>query len=164
MITIQSFLLQSIPEGIVYSLFVISLAGLRIRPNLLKIFLSGVVIASITVVLWFFELTFYARFLIQMPIIWFVLYFLFKYPFHQAMITSTIGMGVIMIIETIGLEMALLVTGYTVEALIANNFFRILLPNIGYAVLGVVIWIISRKKWSLFRRDSDVHLANRSVN
>ncbi len=164
MITIQSFLFQSIPEGIVYSMFVIALAGLRIRPNLLKVFLSGVVIACITVVLWFLDLLFIFRFLLQVPLFWLVVYFIFYIPFNRVMVIATIGLGTLVIIETLCLEFVLQFTQYTYEELLASASSRIMIPSIGYLFLILITLFINRKGWSLFSKLDNVNIGDSAVN
>ncbi|OEH86944.1 hypothetical protein BHU72_01415 [Desulfuribacillus stibiiarsenatis] len=154
MITIESFLFQSVPEAIVFTAFALAMAGYMIRDHLMKVLLAGFVSACIAVSLWFLEVPFYVRFLLQIPLLWIVHYFVFRYRFSRVMITITISMGVIIIAETISIEAVTLVTYLTFDDLINSNLLRIIVPSGGYTVLILSTYILNRKRWSLFRGNS----------
>ena len=161
MITPLSFIFQSIPEAMVLTAFFLALIGYNMKDYVLKIVLSGIILASITVVLWKSELPFYARLIVQLPLFWLIFYGFFKYQFQKIMLAGTISFGILMILETISIELALIIFNKTIQDVLASDFLRSVTPSIGYLIMLSTAWFMNKYGYSLFKK-SVVTLPNSS--
>ncbi|OEF98234.1 hypothetical protein BHF68_00685 [Desulfuribacillus alkaliarsenatis] len=158
MITPISFVFQSVPEAIVFAIFFVALMGMRVKDNLIKATLAGVLLASSTVVFWAVELPFLVRFFLQLPVFWIILYLIFRAPFNKVMITGTIAFGLLIIAETISLELALLIFGITHADVMQSDFLKITVVSGGYVVLLIISWVMNKKRWSLFKQQEQIEM------
>lgn len=145
----QAVIFQSIPESII--LISLGLGLLGLYPPFKKVALVGVVYSLSSVVIRALPLPFGAHTLILLPWLMILLKFFFKTEWWKAFTAVLLGTIILGLVESISTPFMLALTGYDLKTVMCDPWLRVLFPLPDEILLGILAWIVWKKRLFLFR-------------
>ncbi|MCX7745727.1 MAG: hypothetical protein N2645_02390 [Clostridia bacterium] len=145
------FLIVSVPEAFIVATFVWLILGKKQNIGFKNVIMVGAISASssftINIIFYpYLEITA----LVQAVAFTFILYFMYKLRFSQAVIGSIISYLVVAAIQMTIVSVGYLINGENYEELHPLSYLKILYPYIEFVVLGVISFILYKKNLKIF--------------
>ncbi|SMB94627.1 hypothetical protein SAMN00808754_1076 [Thermanaeromonas toyohensis ToBE] len=145
----QAVIFQSIPESII--LISLGLGFLGLYPPFNGVVLVATVYSLSSVVIRGLPLPFGAHTLILLPLLAVLLKLFFKIEWWRAATAALLGTIIFGLVESISIPLMLFLTGYDLATVMHDSWLRVLFPLPDEIILGMLAWIVWKKRLSLFR-------------
>ena len=144
-IPLGPFLLQSFPENII--IITIGLIMIGIKPDFKKLLVVAFLSAIFSYMVRSSPIIFGLHLLLQLAFLITIARLILKYSLFQTIVAMIIGVLTLGVSEIILLPLLLAISGFTLDQVLANPWYRVVIQTPYIFILGLLAYQLYRKKW-----------------